>query len=132
MDTNQKIEYWIDNAKSDLEAAEILFNNNKFLQSLFYCHLTIEKILKAYYWYINNEEPPYVHNLIVLSNRAKINEIMSDDFKKTIDILMPLNIKGRYPDEEKELLKVYNFAKTKEIYTKTEELYKWILKLMKK
>lgn len=128
----QKISYWIESADSDFEAAKILLINDKYLQSLFYCNLVIEKALKAYYWYINEKEPPYTHNLIILSSKCKIDEIIKDEQQKTIDLLMPLNIKGRYPDEEKELLKVYTSEKTKEIFDKTEELYKWILKLLKK
>ncbi len=132
MDISKKIDYWIDSANSDIEAAGILLENKKYLQSLFFCNLTIEKALKAYYWFSNNEEPPYIHNLILLSEKNQLNGIMPAHHKETIDILMPLNIKGRYPDEEKELLKVYSSEKTREIFFMTKELYKWILQLLKR
>jgi HEPN domain-containing protein len=128
----QKISYWIESADSDFEAAKILLENHKYMQSLFYCNLVIEKALKAYFWYSNQKEPPYTHNLIILASKCKINEIINQRQQETIDLLMPLNIKTRYPDEEKELLKVYTHEKTQEIYDKTEELYKWILQLLKK
>jgi len=93
----QKISYWIESADSDFEAAKILLINDKYLQSLFYCNLVIEKALKAYYWYINKKEPPYTHNLIILSSKSKIDKIMREEHKRTIDILMPLNIKDDIP-----------------------------------
>jgi len=131
-DIQQKISYWIESADSDFEAAKILLENNKYLQSLFYCNLVIEKALKAYYWFANGTEPPYTHNLIILCSKCNLQEVINNKQKKTIDRLMPLNIKTRYPDEEKELLKVYTSEKTNDIFNMTEELYKWILRLLKK
>ncbi|MBI5746475.1 MAG: HEPN domain-containing protein [Nitrospirae bacterium] len=43
----QIIEYWSMASKQDLEAAEILFENKKYHHALFFCHLSIEKTLKA-------------------------------------------------------------------------------------
>lgn len=49
MDIERKIIYWIKSAENDLEAADILFVNKKYLQMSFYCYLTIEKYLKVYH-----------------------------------------------------------------------------------
>lgn len=129
---NEKIKYWIDSAASDLDAAKILLDNNKILQSLFHCNITVEKSFKAYYSFIKNEEPPHLHNLIMLSEKCELVKIMPDSYKKTLDILMPLNIKERTQDEEKKLLKIYTRDKNTEIYNQTEALHKWIISLINK
>ncbi|MHB8906263.1 MAG: HEPN domain-containing protein, partial [Melioribacteraceae bacterium] len=43
----KQVEYWKTTALSDFETAELLIKNNKFIHGLFFCHLTIEKLLKA-------------------------------------------------------------------------------------
>ncbi len=46
-DLEKQIEYWKRGADSDIETAEFLISGRKYLEGLFFCHLTIEKILKA-------------------------------------------------------------------------------------
>lgn len=58
-----QIKYWKKGAISDIETAEILINNNKNLHGLFFCHLVIEKILKAFYVKHNLRLAPKTHNL---------------------------------------------------------------------
>ncbi len=60
MTNKQKhIEYWNRSAIDDWEAIEFLMNGEKYLQALFFTHLTIENFLKAL-WIKNNLEniPP--------------------------------------------------------------------------
>lgn len=99
MNLNEKINYWIKSAESDLSAAELLFNNEKYLHMSFFCHLMVEKYLKAYHWHKIKEEPPYIHNLIKLAQISGLFETFSSSQKELISSLMPLNLKGRYPDE---------------------------------
>ncbi len=55
MDTKEKkyIEYWVKFAKHDVDVAITLFDNNKFDSCLYFCHLSIEILLKAL-WIKNN------------------------------------------------------------------------------
>ena len=46
IDNKQQIAYWIDTAKSDLDTAELLIRECRFLHGLFFCHLAIERELK--------------------------------------------------------------------------------------
>lgn len=64
LNIQKQIEYWISNAESDLETAKLLISNNKILHGLFFCHLVIEKALKAHVTKDTNEVPPKSHNLI--------------------------------------------------------------------
>lgn len=132
MNIKEKIQYWAVLASDNLETAKILLKKKKYLDCGFYCHQVIEKILKSYYWFINNQEPPYIHNLIKLSEKSKLYDLMSKAQKKFIDLLMPLNIEARYPDEKEEILQTMTKKDFKKIFKNTEELYQWILQLLKK
>jgi HEPN domain-containing protein len=132
MDIDEKIQYWLEIALDDLDSAKIMLKKKKYLQSGFYCHQTIEKAMKGYFCLYKNDDPPYTHNLLKLAEEAGLNDTLSDDWKKHIDLLMPLNIEARYPDEKREILKRLDADKAKEIYKKTKELARWIQKSMKK
>lgn len=96
LDTNKQIEYWAKGANSDIETAELLLTGNKYIEGLFFCHLTIEKILKALVVKDTNQLAPKSHNLIYLSELAKIN--LSDDDTSLLSVLMKYQIEGRYPE----------------------------------
>lgn len=86
--------------------------------------------MKGYFLYINKEDPPYTHNLIKLSKESGIDELITEEQKYHLNILMPMNIEARYPDEKKAIMKTLNYEKSKFIYEKTEEIIKWIQKLI--
>ncbi len=45
----KQINYWITASENDIDTAELLINNNKYLNGLFFCHLVIEKAIKAHF-----------------------------------------------------------------------------------
>ena len=119
----RQIEYWRKSALSDIETAGILIKNNKLLNGLFFCHLTIEKALKAHYIRTQEKLAPKTHNLILLADKSLLN--LDDNQYKHLAILMRYQLEGRYPDEEilmssnKEALSLFN---------ETKELLEWLMK----
>ena len=96
LNIGKQIEYWINTAKSDLDTAELLIRESRYSHGLFFCHLTIEKGLKAHVVKTTGEIPPNSHNLIYLLELADIELDESDeDF---LGILMKYQLEGRYPD----------------------------------
>jgi HEPN domain-containing protein len=128
----EKTKYWIDLSTDDLDTAHILLKKRKYLQCGFYCHQSVEKIIKGYYWLVKNEEPPYTHNLLKLAGSSGLDQLMDDRQRDTIDELMPLNIEARYPDEKEELYKTLDASLTKDLYKRTSEIIEWIQGLLKK
>ncbi len=47
MDTHEKFEYWLDNAKYDLETAEAMLISKRWLYVVFMCQQAIENWLKG-------------------------------------------------------------------------------------
>ncbi len=96
MDIRRQIEYWINTATDDLQTAELLIENKKILQGLFFCHLCIEKAIKAHIVSFTTEIPPKSHNLLFLIGKTNLE--ISDDDKDFCGILMSYQLEGRYPE----------------------------------
>lgn len=69
IDVKKQIEYWKKGAIDDLESAKILIEKKRSLHGLFFCHLVIEKAIKAHVVKKTNEIAPRSHNLIYLSEK---------------------------------------------------------------
>ncbi|MCU0845405.1 MAG: HEPN domain-containing protein [Spirochaetes bacterium] len=132
MEITGKTDYWTNLAIDDLDSAGIMLEKKKYLQSGFYCHQTIEKILKAYYWHNRAQEPPYTHNLMKLAEAGGLIELLTGEHKRLMDILMPLNIEARYPDNKLALLKTLTQSRSTEIHRQTTELFLWMRSLIEK
>ena len=96
IDTSKQIDYWVNGAYSDIETAELLLTGKKYVESLFFCHLAIEKILKALVVKNTCQFAPKSHNLIYLCEQAKIN--LSEDDNSLLSVLMKYQLEGRYPE----------------------------------
>ncbi|MFA4852445.1 MAG: HEPN domain-containing protein [Bacteroidales bacterium] len=96
MDIKKQIEYWINTADDGLNTAELLIANKKYLHGLFFCHLCIEKGLKAHIVRCTNQIPPKLHSLSRLLTKTDLK--LSDDDMKLTDTLMIYQLEGRYPE----------------------------------
>ena len=117
----KQIEYWKSGAVSDLETAEILIQNKKFVQGLFFCHLCIEKITKAILVKETSQIPPKSHDIFYLANKAQID--LPDEKQKIVQILMKYQLEGRYPEyypKPPSLELTMNYLK------ETQNLLKWL------
>lgn len=122
-----KIEYWTDLAKYDLETAKAMLSSKRYLYVGFMCHQALEKILKAYYVKTQTNNPPYTHNLTLLAEKSGIYANMSDEQKDFIDFLEPLNIEARYPTTKEKLLQILTDEKCEELIKLTEKELSWII-----
>lgn len=76
-------------------------------------------------------DPPYTHNLLLLSDLAKLDLAEHSDAVALFNELMPLNIQARYPEDKDLLLKTLTKKRCDELYQRTWELHKWMKKLLK-
>ncbi len=125
LDLQNQIDYWINEAEDNILTADILIQKNRFLHGLFFCHLVIERAIKAHVVKITKDIAPRSHNLILLSEKAKLKFDNDDDDDIFLGILMKYQLQGRYPD--------YNpIIPTKEsvenYFSQTKELLQWLKK----
>lgn len=119
----KQVEYWKTTALSDFETAELLIKNNKFIHGLFFCHLTIEKLLKANFVKCTEMLAPKTHDLIYLMEKTKLS--LTEEHKLTLVNLMKYQIEGRYPYD---ILATPSKEITNEYLNKTEELLEWLVR----
>jgi HEPN domain-containing protein len=96
LDIKKQIEYWIATAEDDLEAVHYLIANNKTIQAMFFCHLAVEKTLKALVVKAISDVPPKIHNLKRLAELADIK--LTDEQNSLLNDLMVFQLEGRYPE----------------------------------
>lgn len=132
---NEKIEelikYWQESSLMDFNTAEDIFEKTKnYVAVLFYLHLSIEKIIKAYYVYQRNNHAPFSHNLLYLSRESGL-----DIAEKDILLLSEINefnLESRYPDEKFSIYKMADKTFTGKYLKEVRRLREWISEKLKK
>ena len=98
MSKKETVKYWIESAKEDWKVAQHLYDKKDYAYALFFCHLTIEKILKAIYTEQIEKIAPYTHSLVYLAEKTKLN--LTEKQLELLEIITDFNIEARYPDEK--------------------------------
>ncbi|NEN24359.1 HEPN domain-containing protein [Cryomorpha ignava] len=96
IDVKKQIAYWINGAEDDLVTAALLIREKRILHGLFFCHLVIEKAIKAHVVKTSEEVAPKSHNLVYLSEKAGLE--LNEENQIFLGILMKYQLQGRYPD----------------------------------
>ncbi len=126
MDEQKVIKYWLTTAEQDFETAELLCRKKKYHHALFFCHLSIEKMLKALVVKTTKNAPPLIHDLVRLAEKTKIP--LTEQHKNELAELTTFNIEARYDDYK---LSFYKKAKkhfSVKYFNKTRRLLKWLNK----
>lgn len=118
--------YWFDSANSDFDTMKVLFENRKNTWCLFIGHLVIEKMLKGIYSRNNQENPiaPKTHNLILLSQKAKLD--VPQEIREKIQVINTFNISARYDDYRKSFEEKCTNDFTSKQVKDIEEVLKWL------
>lgn len=124
MKEKEVTKYWLNAAKQDFDTAEILFKNKKYHHTLFFCHLSIEKKLKAIIVKETKSAPPLIHDLVRLAEKTslKLSELRSNDLAE----VSTFNIEARYDDYKLSFYKKATKNFTAKYLKKTKEILKWL------
>ena len=128
MDTKNKIgvQYWLESSEDDWKVANHLFEKGDYSYSLFFGHLTIEKILKAIYVNKRGEIPPYTHGLVYLAEKVSLT--LSESQLELFETITDFNMEARYPDEKFSFKKRCTKDFTERYLIKIEEIKRWLLR----
>jgi len=121
---NRRVQSWIDGVNDALEMADSSFASGKFLWAVFFCHLAVEKMLKAVVLNRTGEVAPKTHNLMHL---LKLGQLSPP--KEALDFLGQLNtfsVPTRYPDELPGIEEMFDRKKTSDVLEKTRNALEWI------
>jgi len=121
MTKEEHIQYWTKQVDEDFDCAEVLYQANHFAQSLFWAHLTLEKLSKALWIKTNaGNTPPFVHNLLRLITLT--NESFNDEQLQFFTEMNMFQTKGRYPDYAENLEETVTQGICEEYLNKTREM----------
>lgn len=126
MKLQEAIKYWLKSASEDLKTAESLLEANRYVHCLFFCHLFVEKILKALFVKKTKQSPPPIHNLHRLSEETGIS--FSKEQLALLDEINEFNIRARYNDIKFRFYQKATREFTKEYFKKAKALYLWLKK----
>jgi HEPN domain-containing protein len=119
-------EEWLSQADYDLKTARSMFRSRRYIYSIFFCHLTIEKALKGVYAFKLEKDPPKTHNLNYLCEQMELS--VPENFQDFIDNLNNLSVPTRYPDQLQKLLKDFKKDLTRKMFRQTKEVLEWLKK----
>lgn len=121
---NQKIKkvigYWRSSAQQNWQTTLVLFKNRRFDACLFFCHLTLEKMLKGLVVRKINDHAPFIHDLKKLAYLTEIK--FSKEQLKYLEAITDFNIAGRYADQKYRFYKRCTKEYTQRYLSITKEL----------
>ncbi|KKR32055.1 MAG: HEPN domain protein [Candidatus Gottesmanbacteria bacterium GW2011_GWC2_39_8] len=125
MTQKEAYRFWIESGERNFQIAKDNFCLGHYDWALFFCHLTLEKLLKAAV-IKKGEIPPPIHDLLKL---GKISGILKDHrFEEELKEITTYNIEARYDDYKRSFYK----KATKEYSGKwmdiCEGIYLWLKK----
>ena len=85
---------WLKSGKEDIILANDLFRLKHYGYCLFFCHLAIEKLLKALYIKTIDSYPPPTHKLAKLAKDARV--VLTDEQIAHLNEITTFNIEARY------------------------------------
>lgn len=123
INTKKVIKYWLASAEHNYKTAKFLLKGKRYPDCLFFCHLMIEKILKALVIQQTKTHAPYTHKLVDLTKLAKIGLSLEQiDFLTTVT---EFNIAARYDEVKFDFHKRCTKSYTEKYFLISKKLYLW-------
>lgn len=115
---------WFRQAQYDLGTAESLVSAGRYPPVIFFCHLALEKALKALYVEKFNDNPDKTHSLIFLVENLELE--VPQEYMESLFVINRIGITGRYPHNLDVVLEQYTKGKTEKILRETQEILTWL------
>lgn len=128
-DKQKVMDYWVQSSDDDFETMMVMVGSKRYAWSLFVGHLMIEKLLKALFVKVNNEFPPFTHNLLRLAEKSGIE--LTNERKLFFVSVTAFNINGRYDDYKMSFQKTCTPEFTRKWIESLKENRLWIKELIK-
>ncbi len=90
------IKSWISSSDENFDTMMDLYEAKRYSWAMFLGHLTIEKLLKAYFIRINREHSPLVHNLSRLAELSHLD--LTNEQRIDFSTITTFNLNARYDD----------------------------------
>jgi len=125
----QLIEYWMQGSEDEWEYMDVLYHAGKYVPALFFLHLSIEKILKAYYVKEIQDYAPLTHHLVFIAKKSNID--LSEEYESFLTDLFPYNLATRYPEDRNNLKENCSKSLATALINKGKDFKEWLLAKLK-
>jgi HEPN domain-containing protein len=116
---------WFRQAQYDLGTAESLLTSKRYPPVIFFCHLALEKALKALFVEKFDDNPDKTHSLVFLVEILELE--LPQKFMDSLFVINRIGITGRYPHNLDVVLEQYTKEKTEKILRETKEIFTWLM-----
>lgn len=128
IDVEKIVKHWVDTSEEDYKTMLSLYNSRAFSWSLFLGHISVEKLLKAYYVSRFKKHAPFTHNLYRL---AELNELeLSEKYADWLDEITSFNLNARYDDYKGEFNTICTPEFTSDWINNIKTIRKWIKQML--
>ena len=103
MSQEEAVKYWVDSAQDDWDVVQSLLKSAKYNHALFFLQLALEKLIKAVHISQKDESPLYVHNLVLLAQKAGIE--FSEEELADLKEISSFNVSARYDSYKRDFYK---------------------------
>ena len=118
------IQHWKITSDEDFMTMFDLFKSKTFHWALFMGHISVEKLLKAYYVKKNKKHSPPIHNLYRIAELSRLD--LSEEYADWLDVITSFNINARYDDFKREFHKQCTKQYTEIWIERIKEIRQWI------
>jgi len=122
VDIAKQVAYWQGEAEEDLGVARDLLEKRRPRHCLFFTHLALEKLLKAFVCRQTHDLAPRTHNLPRLAALAQLG--LTPEQTDVLADINEFNIEGRYRDPDAPSPSV---EEAERHVKRAEELFHWLL-----
>jgi len=116
---------WFRQAQYDLGTAESLVSSGRYPPAVFFCHLALEKALKALCAEKFDSEPDKTHNLVYLVELLGLE--LPQPYLDSLFVINRTGVTGRYPHNLEKVLEQYTTEKTRKLLADTREILTWLM-----
>jgi len=124
MDVQKVVDHWINSAEDDIKTVEALWESRRYHHCLFFCHLVVEKALKAHVVKRTGEQALPVHNLIRLARDAGVKIPPKKD--ADLEEINTFNVRARYSDYKLKFYKKATLEYTERWKRRSLEMFRWL------
>lgn len=125
----KQIEYWRDSAEESCKTMRALNKAERYSDSLFFGHIVLEKLLKAFVVLETKKDAPKIHNLVRLIELSGL--ALGEDIENYFLVVNSFNIRARYDDYKKSFYKKCTKEYAQENLDKIESIYKKLCQELK-
>ena len=126
----QQIKYWKTSSGRNWKTALGLFELKHYDSCLFFCHLTIEKMLKGLVVRQTKKLAPHIHDLERLAEIAQLN--ITEEQIKNLKTISRFNMASRYDDVKHNFYKIATTSYTKQYLSISNKIILWLKKQYQK